>query len=501
MRCKECGIEVNSTDVFCPKCGAPLRITADYELIQAEIGGKVDKFMNDKDVHPVKRHRKTSPTEKKSYDGRTIAVPAAVTSKPGAEITIIGEKPRDENSEYDTIAITKAIYGKDSIFAADGKLDVTEEDSYPVSDTVSVYDDSDTETEDVYEEVDEATLERSKNNRINKNQKPNRSDNKEYYRIKVRARERKKKKQRLIILIAAIAVVVIGAIVGIIIATSSKKENNQEEELADEITCNLIEGGSYSAPLEIILKSEKDYLIRYSLDGSDPSTKSEKYGQPIQLDNEDASPEGTTYTLKAASYNNSIKKTTFTVNFTLTTTSVEAPYMDLESGDYYEKEYIGIYGPEGAAIYYTYDGSTPSVLSTLYTEPIAMERGNHILNAIAVDKNGIQSEVTSCVYNLVIESYYTYDEALAIVMDELLAQGLIESNEPDENKQYPVPGGGTRRIINGGIALIDNEQYYVIQVDFTNDGSTVQATTYYGVNDQDGEVNKLNKSGMEFTIA
>ncbi|MDO4530028.1 MAG: hypothetical protein Q4B55_06440, partial [Lachnospiraceae bacterium] len=72
--------------------------------------------------------------------------------------------------------------------------------------------------------------------------------------------------------------------------------------------------------------------------------------------------------------------------------------------------------------------------------------------------------------------------------------------EPDENGYYKVPGGGTRRIINGGEAVVDNTNYYVIQVDYMNDGSSVQATSYFGVNDQDGEVVRLNRSGMSYVI-
>ena len=47
MICKECGADVSSSEVFCPNCGAPLRVTADYDYIQAEIGVKVDQFLND----------------------------------------------------------------------------------------------------------------------------------------------------------------------------------------------------------------------------------------------------------------------------------------------------------------------------------------------------------------------------------------------------------------------------------------------------------------------
>ena len=77
---------------------------------------------------------------------------------------------------------------------------------------------------------------------------------------------------------------------------------------------------------------------------------------------------------------------------------------------------------------------------------------------------------------------------------------MIESTVTDENGSYKVPGGGTRRIINGGEAVVDNTNYYVIQVDYLNDGSNVQATSYYGVNDQTGEVIRLNRSGMNYVL-
>ena len=207
-------------------------------------------------------------------------------------------------------------------------------------------------------------------------------------------------------------------------------------------------------------------------------------------------------TLTAYSYTNqsSIKAGELKVTFTLTKSEVTPPWMDLESGDYYEASYIGIFAEEGSTIYYTYDGSTPSENSTKYTGPIEMKRGNYVLSAIAVDESGEFSEVSSAVYNLVIPSYISYDTALSYVMDMLVNQDLIENKEPDEHGYYKVPGGGTRRVINGGEAVVENTNYYVIQVDYMNNQSNVQATTYYGVNDQNGEVIRLNRSGMSFVI-
>ena len=47
MRCRECGLEVDNDKAFCPVCGAPMKVTADYEYIQAEIANKVDRFFNE----------------------------------------------------------------------------------------------------------------------------------------------------------------------------------------------------------------------------------------------------------------------------------------------------------------------------------------------------------------------------------------------------------------------------------------------------------------------
>jgi len=123
-----------------------------------------------------------------------------------------------------------------------------------------------------------------------------------------------------------------------------------------------------------------------------------------------------------------------------------------------------------------------------------MKRGNYVLNAIAIDKSGVKSEVASYVYNLIIEPQVSEDYAFEVVLYDLLEEGLIEDDKPDDSGQYKVPGGGIRRINRGGTTIIENECYYVIQVDYLNDGQNVQATTYYGINDQTGELYRLNRS-------
>ncbi len=493
MICKECGADVNSSEVFCPNCGAPLRVTADYDFIQAEIGVKVDQFLNDEPEEV-----ETPDTEVDAWDeGPELTIIGAkkpeevpantirIPKDPG--LNIIGDpstlgtaepekpvkkrpEPPKENLE-NTISITRTLYVKDSIFADEDAPDFDDE---------------------IPERIEKQA----------KRKETERSYNESRDARKQRAAERARKKKRLIILISVIAAVVIAAVVGIIIATSGGKKE-EEETIENVINCSVENGGTYQTPLEVTLFPEQDCRLIYTLDGTDPSVSSgTKYGQPILFTNKDVTGDSREVTLIVFAYKNeaSVKIGELRLTFTLTRSEVTAPWFDLESGDYYEASNISISADEGCTIYYTYDGSTPSENSTKYTGPIEMKRGNNVLSAIAVDDSGMISGVASSVYNLIIESWISYDEALGNVMNTLVDQGLIESAEADENGYYKVPGGGTRRVINGGEAVVDNTNYYVIQVDYLNDGSNVQATTYFGVNDQTGEVIRLNRSGMSFVI-
>ena len=446
MRCKECGIEVDNLEVFCPNCGAPLRMTADYDFIQAEIGGKVDQFLNDKDFYSSEESQKPArrTAGQKEAEKTIIVSKKEDHSAPVPELTIIGEKPRHESENGDTIAITKAIYGKDTVFSVDG---------------TQIYDDlSDEDEEDDYEDEPKEINEQTDQQTVTG--KGGRSE-KELARIKARARERKRKKRKRIILICVIAAVVVLAAVGIILAVTGKKKEDPDKDTPDVITSNVEEGASYSTPFELSIWSEQDNKLYYTLDGNEPNRQSVPYGQPIRFTNDDINGDSADITLKVVSYskNAPIIKGKSTFHFTLVRSEIMPPYMEPDSGDYWEEEYIYIYGPDDADIYYTYDGSTPSKNSTLYTGPIQMKRGNYVLNAIAIDKSGVKSEVSSYVYNLIIEPQISEDYAFEVVLYDLLEEGLIEDEKADDSGQYKVPGGGIRRINRGGTTIIDNESY------------------------------------------
>lgn len=471
MKCKECGTEVIGSEVFCSQCGAPLRVTADYDYIQAEIGEKVDQLLSNGDDEDTSSDASLMPEADNDASGQEPPdlniIGDMIGDKP---IIDIPEKPKAEKKANDGLAITRTIDLSDSIYR-----EITEEDEY--------------EDEYEYEDdpEDEALLSAREEYMESRDARKKRAD--------LRA---KRRKRNIIVIIVAIAAVVAVA-VGVLLWLNGRAK--KEAELNDVISCSVENGATYTAPLEITLTSEKGYRIAYTLDGTEPSlSSSSKYKDPIIFNNTDINGDSMQVTLNAVSYTDkaSLKAGNVSITFTVEKSAVAPPYFSHESGDYYQQEYITIAGAEGTTIHYTYDGSTPTANSPVYYEPIEMLRGNNILSAIAIDESGAESEVASSVYNLIMDPNISYDEALGNVVNVLMQEGLIRNTTRQANDAYDAGDGGTRRVLNNGTAMIGNINYYVLQVDYINNGNSVQATTYYGVNDMTGEVVRLAKSGMNF---
>ena len=78
----------------------------------------------------------------------------------------------------------------------------------------------------------------------------------------------------------------------------------------------------------------------------------------------------------------------------------EAPVFDLAEGCYAEAQTLSITGPEGAALYYSLDGSAPNEESLLYEEPIQLTEGCTV-RAAALLPGAEPSEITQAEYAFV----------------------------------------------------------------------------------------------------
>lgn len=153
----------------------------------------------------------------------------------------------------------------------------------------------------------------------------------------------------------------------------------------------VLEPGTYDEVQEAALESETGGTIYYTTDGTDPTTSSTKYTEPILLQDE-----GTTE-IRAISVNKNdipsvVSSGTYTIEFPI----ASAPTVVPATGSYDEPAQITITVPDGYTAYYTLDGTTPTADSSKYTGPVTMpENQRTIFSAVLInDKNGKATAVT-----------------------------------------------------------------------------------------------------------
>jgi len=155
-------------------------------------------------------------------------------------------------------------------------------------------------------------------------------------------------------------------------------------------------GGTYDTPQSVsIASATSGASVYYTTDGSTPSVSSTLYsGTPISV--------SANATLKAiaikAQMNNS---TTSTSSYVI---NCATPVLTPTGGTYISVQNVSMTtATAGASIYYTTDGSTPSISSTLYTPGSTITVGANVtLKAIAIKTNMGNSGVASQDYVILI---------------------------------------------------------------------------------------------------
>jgi LysM repeat protein len=132
--------------------------------------------------------------------------------------------------------------------------------------------------------------------------------------------------------------------------------------------------------------------IYYTLDGSTPSVSSAVYSGPITL--------SSTTTLQAMASAPGYLQSAISSATYVDSSQVSTPTFDPGGGTFAQPLSVTIGDTtSGATIYYTTDGSTPTISSTQYTGAILVST-TETLNAIAVAPGFVNSTVASAIYTL-----------------------------------------------------------------------------------------------------
>lgn len=178
------------------------------------------------------------------------------------------------------------------------------------------------------------------------------------------------------------------------------KESVTEESLLglfSEYTVEMPEfdtsPGTYDDWLTIGLTAKEDWEILYTTDGSDPVTQGQLYEKAFFME------EQGTLEIKAVCRNqydiySDVLQGTFIVKYQKPKMPTAIP----SSGNFQSPAVIELKGSEGSRMYYTWDGSAPTIDSQEYTGPISVPEGNNILSVILIDKHGMVSDILKCNY-------------------------------------------------------------------------------------------------------
>lgn len=167
------------------------------------------------------------------------------------------------------------------------------------------------------------------------------------------------------------------------------------------------EGGSYTQDLALKLSVQEgtDADIYYTLDGNPPSEDSTHYVSPIFMG-------PGTYTVNAICVNKyGISGSIVTKTYTIEVTAPAPPQVLPYTAELSHPAFVQVTVPEGCIVYYTSDGSAPTTNSTVYDKPFPIPLGQSSYRFIAVNSDGLISDVETRDYYLELVAAVPIDVA------------------------------------------------------------------------------------------
>lgn len=247
--------------------------------------------------------------------------------------------------------------------------------------------------------------------------------------------------------------------------------------------------GEYREVQAIKLTVTGKGIIYYTLDGKDPTSDSTQYTAPILLENGK-------HIIKAIFVNeNGVQSEMVEAEYQIDVEELEEPAVNLEGGEYNVPLMISIInGYEN--VYYTTDGSIPTMDSHLYTEPIPMPLGVSVFKFARIEPGRI-SQIVERTYTLVLSTDISAEMAVDKVREHSLATGKIIDNSGHFDETKACYRYQFKYVLN----INQAGDYFVIE-ELLSDIYNVQTKTgnYYAVEAYTGKLYKLQIENGVYTL-
>lgn len=470
MKCSKCGESCKNNQAFCKKCGLPLHILPDFNLIEAELAENIEKVLST-DYELDKNIEELNSVDNIGIEEASDINEVAASELPSQKQSIENKNKRKTiPKKWITAAIAAAIIliaviiifvnvtsaNKKNTFqyAYEKGVELFEEETYDESLVMLLSAKEMTVLDSEKIKVDELLVEiygiQDNREEIEKlyfeliDLKP---DSSKYYIALIEYYISKEMYVEAQTFINGIRNNTIYKEVRIYGAISPK--------------ANFVEG-EYDRHIALELTAEEGSTIYYTLDGSLPTSSSSVYTEPIMLEQEGL----TAVSAIAVNQKGQIsREAVFEYNIQLNT--IPAPAAVPVSGKYSKSTKIVVTATINAKIYYTYDGSEPDANSTRYFGPVEMLRGNNVFRAIAISETGIISPIVTNIYELTIDPTISISEGM-----ELL-------------NAYLGPGYKCEHF---STLILNNDEYYIYNAEKGSD------LKYFGVDNLTGEIKSLIKN-------
>lgn len=258
--------------------------------------------------------------------------------------------------------------------------------------------------------------------------------------------------------------------------------------IAREPEFSVIEG-YYTSIQPLKLSSFGTGNIYYTLDGSDPDEDSQLYTTPILLEDGD-------YHIKAYYVNeNGIHSNIVEKEYHIQIDELPSPEISVISGEYEFPVKIEVLD-EGEEVYYTTDGTTPTIQSTPYTAAIPMPIGRSHFKFIRIG-NGRTSAVEERTYRLTLNTELIPERAVEIVANYNAEIGKIY----DASGYYDEEGNRYLYQYQYVANINQVSDFYVVMEIWQQPNGTLTKTgTYFAVNVYTGELFKLLIEDTNYTL-